>query len=57
MARPKVSPDDKIEKPIPIKFSRYDKMRLRERAKRDRIPISTWIRNATLEKLNGKTKE
>ena len=55
MGRPKVNPDEKITKAIPVKFSNIDRMRVKERAQKDRIPVSMWIRNAVLEKLNGGT--
>ncbi len=54
--RPAINDDEKRVKPVPVKFSKYEKMRVVERATKDRIPVSVWIRNAALEKLNGSGK-
>ncbi|MDD5610449.1 MAG: hypothetical protein PHH69_02765 [Candidatus Omnitrophica bacterium] len=54
MARPKVNPDEKLEKPIPVKFSPFDKMRLKNAAKKERMPVSMFIRKLVLDGLNHK---
>jgi len=53
MGRPKIAIDDKIDKVIPIKFSATQGFRIKERAKKEHLPVSTLLRKAILEYLNG----
>ena len=53
MARPKKNPDEKIKKAIPVKFSNTDIIRIKEASRRERVPVSTFIRKVVLDKLNG----
>lgn len=53
MARPKVSIDEKIARAIPVKFSAHQIMKLKERANKEHIALSTLIRKFVLERLNG----
>ncbi len=52
MARPKKSPSDKMGKPIPIRFSVKDRVRIEEMAKKVRIPVAVFLRNKILDALN-----
>lgn len=53
MVRPKISAEKKREVPIPVRFSREEIERIKKKAQ-DRMGVSTWVRNAALDKLNGK---
>lgn len=54
MPRPKKSPNEKRDKRIPVAFSNTEIVKIREITKKERIPVSTWIRNKILDLLNGK---
>ena len=52
--RPQKHPDDQISTTIPIKFSKIDLFRIKERARVERLPVSTFIRKVILDFLNHK---
>ena len=53
MARPAKSPEDRRNKPLPIKFSTKDLIKMKEEAGKEHLQVSTWIRKVILEYLNG----
>jgi hypothetical protein len=56
VGRPKKSQTEKLENPVPVKFSAFDKNQINERAKKERMQPSPWIRKVVLDKLNGIAK-
>ncbi len=52
--RPKKNPDEKLGKPIPVKFSNLDRARIKEEAAKQRMLVAPFIRKVVLDSLNGR---
>jgi predicted DNA binding CopG/RHH family protein len=57
MPRHKKNPNEKKDKPVPIKFSTDDLYKIREEAKKEHLAVSVFIRKVILDKLNHTTRE